>query len=52
MWFEKVGQAMLFPCFEGFFFDSFHKPATTSNIGPPLYIFLLDSDATCDSGAG
>ena len=40
MWFEKAGQAMLFPCFEGFFFDSFHKPATTSNIGPPLYVFF------------
>ena len=52
MWFEKAGQAMLFPCFEGFYFNSFHKPATTSNIGPPLYDFLLDSDATCDSGAG
>ena len=55
-----VGQAMQFPCFEGFFFKvpevfhvhNFHKPAKTSIIVPKPYSFLVDSDATFDTGGG
>ena len=56
-----VGQAMQFPCFEGFFFKvpenfhvhNFHKPAKTSTIVPkPYYSFLVESDATFDIGGG
>ena len=55
-----VGQAMQFPCFEGFFFKvpevfhvhNFHKPAKTSIIVPKPYSFLVESDATFDIGRG
>ena len=55
-----VGQAMLFPRSEGFFFKvpevflvyNFHKPAKTSIIVPKPYSFLVDSDATFDTGGG
>ena len=55
-----VGQAMQFPCFEGFFFKvpevfhvhNFHKPAKTSIIVPKPYNFLVESDATFDIGGG
>ena len=55
-----VGQAMQFPCFEGFFFKvpevfhvhNFHKPAKTSIIVPKPYSFLVESDATFDIGGG
>ena len=55
-----VGQAMQLPCFEGFFFKvpevfhvhNFHKPAKTSIIVPKPYSFLVDSDATFDTGGG
>ena len=55
-----VGQTMLFPCFEGFFFKvpevfhvhNFHKPAKTSNIVPKPYSFFVESDATFDIGGG
>ena len=45
---------------EGFFFKApevflvynFHKPAKTSIIVPKPYSFLVDSDATFDTGGG
>ena len=57
-WFSWVGQAMQFPCFEGFFFKApevfhvhnFHKPAKTRIIVAKPYSFLVDSDATFDIG--
>ena len=57
-WFSWVGQAIQFPCFEGFFFKvpevfhvhNFHKPAKTSIIVPKPYSFLVESDATFDIG--
>ena len=59
-WTSWVGQTMLFPCSEGFFFKApevflvynFHKPAKTSIIVPKPYNFLVDSDATFDTGGG
>ena len=57
-WTSWVGQTMLFPRSEGFFFKApevflvynFHKPAKTSIIVPKPYSFLVDSDATFDIG--
>ena len=59
-WTSWVGQTMLFPRSEGFFFKApevfhvhnFHKPAKTSIIVPKPYSFLVDSDATFDTGGG
>ena len=57
-WTSWVGQTMLLPRSEGFFFKApevflvynFHKPAKTSIIVPKPYTFLVDSDATFDTG--
>ena len=60
VWHRRRMKCMLFPRSEGFFFKApevflvynFHKPAKTSIIVPKPYSFLVDSDATFDTGGG